>query len=394
MPPTVLSSSAGDARPRSRPHESAAGPTRGPIRADDLPRSGDPARRLRRHPPPRPRGSRSGTSGHAQRMRPVPGEGPSGDFPPATVAPARASRTILAPYAEREGSSQPSLGRWSGLSRPSEGVRPVAGRAFSGARRPVRTRASVAQLAEHRICNPRVAGSSPAAGPIRTRRARRAREHPLRATPARRSSLTTRSDVWTRRERSALERGAFVPTRRSTKHAPRRAARVRAGRALRGAPGRCSDPSPRPPALRGPVRRARANGAPSGTAAVAATSPGRIPKRPTGADCKSAGTAFAGSNPAPPTITLALPGRAGRAFGAGAARRHLSPGSSPRRRCRPGRAKPPGHAPGPRTRATPKARATPKGASQSFDDREVGFVDPVRGRSTGRALASARRTRE
>ncbi len=29
--------------------------------------------------------------------------------------------------------------------------------------------------------------------------------------------------------------------------------------------------------------------------------PGEIPKRPTGADCKSAGKSFAGSNPALPT---------------------------------------------------------------------------------------------
>jgi hypothetical protein len=53
---------------------------------------------------------------------------------------------------------------------------------------------------------------------------------------------------------------------------------------------------------------------------------GRIPKRPTGADCKSAGTAFAGSNPAPPTIlrACALPPRSS----AGSASAEPSPGET------------------------------------------------------------------
>jgi hypothetical protein len=135
--------------------------------------------------------------------------------------------------------------------------------------------ASVAQLAEHLICNQAVVGSSPTAGstwsPLRS---------PVQspATPGQPGcSLETRHDLSeTGAERSPP--AVWSPAEAAPMRVARRAPACDSARAPTR--GECRV---------GTGRRARAHGG--------------IPEWPKGSDCKSDGSAFTGSNPVPPTTS-------------------------------------------------------------------------------------------
>ena len=166
-----------------------------------------------------------------------------------------------------------------------------------------RAHASVAQLAEPLICNQAVVGSSPTAGSDPERASRGGRPESPRAVPWQRDKID--------------ETGARRADARRDPNAPRARSGSKSGGAASFAAlarARTGHPSPRSArsflredeCLREERRAAKRRDSDFVTGPAGRRTPGRIPERPKGSDCKSDGSAFTGSNPVPPT-TLLLP---------------------------------------------------------------------------------------